>query len=347
MDSLKIGFIPLADSASLIVAKELGFFAKHQLDVTLVREVSWSNIRDKLIFGELEAAHMLAPMLVAASLGLGSVKRELVTGYSFGKNGNAVSVSNKVYGEMRSIEPALCENPGLSAIALKSLIDERKLGGDNKLKFAVVFPYSMHNYLLRYWFSTVGIEVGEDVEIVVVPPSSVVQALEEGLIDGYCVGEPWNTHAVQKRVGVVVVVGSEIWRDAPEKVLGVRKIWHEENAEVHKRLLSALLEASEWVGDESNYKKMVELLSLSKYLAAPVESISSAFKGQVYNPVCDSYRQVADFSVPYKNSANKPSQEQIVWIAEQMKSVGQIGDEVDVEGLAKQVYLSDFYHELH
>ncbi|HHS99316.1 MAG TPA: nitrate transporter, partial [Thiomicrospira sp.] len=186
-DDLKIGFIPLTDSAPLVVAREEGFFEQFDLNVELVREVSWSNIRDKLVFGEFDAAHMLAPMLVSSTLGLGSVKKPLVTAYSFGLNGNAVSVSNDLYAEMTEVEPKIVLKPNECASVLKSVIKSRKKAGSEKLRFAVVFPYSMHNYLLRYWFSTAGISVGNDVEILVVPPSSVVQALDEGLIDGYCV----------------------------------------------------------------------------------------------------------------------------------------------------------------
>jgi len=195
-DSLKIGFIPLTDSAPLVVAKEVGFFDKYDLNVELIKEASWSNIRDKLVFGEFDAAHMLAPLLISTSQGMGSVKKPLVTAYSFGLNGNAVSVSNDLYADLVSLESDIILKPKETALVLKRVIEARKLAGESLLRFAVVFPYSMHNYLLRHWFSSVGIEVGEDVEVLVVPPSSVVQALDEGLIDGYCVGEPWNTHAV-------------------------------------------------------------------------------------------------------------------------------------------------------
>lgn len=345
-DEIKIGFIPLTDSAPLVIAKEEGFFEKFDLDVTLVREVSWSNIRDKLIFGELDAAHILAPLLISSSLGLGSVKKPLVTAYSFGLNGNAVSVSNEVFAELMKIEPDLVLKPELSALALKKMIENRKKQEKELLKFAVVFPYSMHNYLLRHWFSTASIEVGQDVEILVVPPSSVVQALDEGLIDGYCVGEPWNTHAVKKQVGVTVITGYEIWNNAPEKVLGVREAWALENVSIHKRLIKALYLASEWIGNPDNYEKLVTYLSQGKYVGAPVASIQNAYKGEVCNPLSGECRSVPNFSLPFHYQANFPWQSHAQWIIEQMQSLGQLSTDYDKSDVAKAIYWTDFYREV-
>lgn len=345
-DEIKIGFIPLTDSAPLVIAKEEGFFEQFDLDVTLVKEVSWSNIRDKLIFGEFDAAHMLAPMLISTSLGLGSVKKPLVTAYAFGLNGNAISVSNEIFAELSSIEKDIVLKPELSASTLKKVIESRKQLGKGMLRFAVVFPYSMHNYLLRHWFSTSGIEVGEDVEVLVVPPSSVVQALDEGMIDGYCVGEPWNTHAVKKQVGVTVITGYEIWNNAPEKVLGVRAAWAQENVSTHKRLIKALYLASRWIDDADNYPKLVKYLSQEKYVGAPVDSIQNAYKGEVCNPLQGTCRKIPNFSLPYKYQANFPWQSHAKWIVEQMQKLGQLSTDFDSAEVAKSVYWTDFYRDV-
>jgi len=345
-DSLKIGFIPLTDSAPLIIAKEAGFFDQYDLDVELIKEASWSNIRDKLIFGEFDAAHILAPLLISSSLGLGSVKKSLVTAYSFGLNGNAVSVSNELYADMAEIESDIVLKASESASVLKKVIDSRREQGRSILRFAVVFPYSMHNYLLTHWFSTVGINVGKDVEVVVVPPSSVVKALDEGLIDGYCVGEPWNTHAVKKQVGVTIITGYEIWNNAPEKVLGVRASWAKDNVSVHKRLIKSLYLASQWIDDASNYDELVRLLSMSKYVGAPEDSIRNAFKGEVSNPACSTCRNVPNFSLPYRYQANFPWQSHAQWIVEQMQALGQLSKEFNPLDVAQSVYLTDLYRDV-
>lgn len=343
---LKIGFIPLTDSAPLVVAKEQGFFERFGLDVELIREVSWSNIRDKLVFSEIDAAHMLAPMLISTSLGLGSVKKSLVTAYSFGLNGNAVSVSNALYEQLSSIEEKLVLKPEMTALVLKQLMESRKVKGLGRLKFAVVFPFSMHNYLLRHWFSSAGIVVGEDVDIVVVPPSSVVQALDEGLIDGYCVGEPWNTHAVKKQVGVTIITGYEIWNNAPEKVLGVRKEWAENNEEVHRSLVKALYLASQWLDQDENYPQLLEYLSLPKYIGAPQASIENAFRGEVCNPSCSTCRKIPNFSLPFKHCANLPRQSHARWILQQMKRWGEVSSVVLVDEVVSSVYLTELYRSV-
>ncbi|WP_373020953.1 CmpA/NrtA family ABC transporter substrate-binding protein [Thiomicrorhabdus sp.] len=345
-EKLNIGFTPLTDAAPLIVAKEEGFFAKNDLDVTLHREVSWSNIRDKLAFGEFEAAHMLAPMLMTSALGVGGVKSPLVTAYSFGLNGNAVSVSNALYAELSQFESQLVLKPEKSAWTLKQVVEQRKQQGLPMIRFAVVFPFSMHQYLLRYWLATGGIDPDQDVQITVVPPSRMVQALEEDLIDAYCVGEPWNTHAVKREVGVTLITGYEIWNNAPEKVLGVRKEWADTNQQTHERLILSLYQASEWISRVENRERLTEYLSLPEYVGAPIESIQNAINGEVCNPSCSTCRKIPNFALPFNNLANFPWQSHAEWVLSQMKRWGQIPDEVDIAETAEAVYLTDVYRSV-
>ena len=343
---LKIGFIPLTDCAPLIVAKEEGFFTKHGLEVELCKEASWSTIRDKLVFGEYQAVHMLAPMLLATSLGAAYLKKPLMTAYSFGLNGNAVSVSNALFGDLIAIEPNIVMYPERSALVLRKVVMQRQKEQKEKLRFAVVFPFSMHYYLLHHWFKTVGLKVNEDVEIVVVPPSNVVQALEEGMIDGYCVGEPWNTHAVKNKVGVTVITGYEIWNNAPEKVLGVKQSWVDKNPEVHDRLIIALYKASEWIDMPDNREKLKYYLSQSNYINAPVSSIKNALEGQVCNPICDTCRSIPNFSLPFKYQANFPWVSHAKWILRQMVELKQIAETTDVNEVAEGCYRPDIFRRV-
>ncbi|QCU90242.1 CmpA/NrtA family ABC transporter substrate-binding protein [Thiomicrorhabdus sediminis] len=346
MQKINIGFIPLNDCAPLIVAKEQGFFAEQGLDVVLHREVSWSNIRDKLVFGQYDAAHMLAPMLMASTLGIGGVKKPLVTAYSFGLNGNAVSVSNALYGQMSEYESQLVLKPEKSAAVLKKVIESRKQNGQPPLRFAVVFPFSMHNYLLRYWLSEAGIDPDKDVHITVVPPPSMVKALQEDLIDAYCVGEPWNTHAVKEQVGVTLITGYEIWNNAPEKVLALRKDWADAHSDIHEKMIVALYRASEWIDKSENHQLLSDYLAAEEYVCAPHESINNAINGEVCNPSCSSCRKIPNFSLPFKYQANFPWQSHAQWILSQMQRWKQIGDEVDIKQLAESVYLTDFYRQV-
>lgn len=346
LDKLKVGFSPLTDSAPLIVAKEMGFFVQQGLDVTLCKEVSWANIRDKLVYGEFDAAHMLAPMLMATTLGLGGFKKPLLTAYSFGLNGNAVSVSNVLYQAMVAYEPKLIEAPEKTAKVLKQVIEARKKQSNGKLRFAVVFPFSMHYYLLNHWLQTAEIDLNEDVEILVVPPSRVVQAMEEGVIDGYCVGEPWNTHAVKRQVGVTVITGYEIWNNAPEKVLAVTEEWARDNSDVHQRMIWALYQASQWIDQVENRSELTSFLAMEKYVNAPISSIENALNGQVCNPVCKTCRTIPNFSLPFQFQANFPWQSHASWILKQMQSLGQVSTEIDIDAVVSATYKTDLYRKV-
>lgn len=345
MKNVNIGFIPLTDSAPLIIAKEQGFFEKQGLNVRLQREVSWSNIRDKLIFGEVDAAHMLAPMLMAITLGVGGLKKHLVTGYSFGLNGNAVGVSNILFNEMQQYDPDLLLKPQKSAHVLKKIIQMRSSNKQAPLKFAVVFPFSMHHYLLRHWLKSSGLDANREVQIVVVPPSSVVKALEEKLIDGYCVGEPWSTHAVKCGTAVTLITGYEIWNNAPEKVLGVTKQWADENKIIHQKLIVALYQASEWIDQADHKEQLIKYLAQPDYVGAPEASISNAIDGEIYHPDTQYCRKVPNFSVPFKYLANFPWQSHAEWILQQMKESNQIDDNIDIQKTAESIYLTDLYRE--
>jgi len=345
--TIKIGFSPLTDSAPLIVAKEQGYFAEQGLQVALFKEVSWASIRDKLVFGEFDAAHMLAPMLMSTSLGAaGSIKKPLVSGYSFGLNGNAVSVSNALFEAMLTFESELIACPDKTAGVLNKVVKARKSASQTKLRFAVVFPFSMHYYLLNHWLQTGGIQANKDIEILVVPPSRVVQALEEGLIDGYCVGEPWNTHAVKIGVGVTLIAGYEIWNNAPEKVLAVTKEWAESHVLEHKKLIWALYQASAWIDDEKNRTALFEMLSRPEYIGAPISSIENAYSGQVSHPLTEVSRSIPNFSLPFKFYANFPWQSHAKWILQQMIELGQVDADMKLDEIAHSVYLTNLYREV-
>lgn len=346
LDKIKVGFSPLTDSAPLIVAKEEGFFAQEGLDVTLCKEVSWANIRDKLVYGEFDAAHMLAPMLMATTLGLGGVKKPLLTAYSFGLNGNAVSVSNVLYEAMVACEPRLIECPEKTASVLRQVVEARKEQSKAKLRFAVVFPFSMHYYLLNHWLQTAGVDLNEDVEVLVVPPSRVVQALDEGVIDGYCVGEPWNTHAVKRQVGVTIITGYEIWNNAPEKVLAVTEEWAKNNSDIHERMVWALYQASQWIDQAENRPALISYLAMEKYVNAPISSIENALSGQVCNPVCKTCRSVPNFSLPFKHQANFPWQSHAEWILQQMQALGQVSTDFDIKAVVAATYRTDLYRKV-
>ena len=190
------GIIPLLDCAPLVVAAEFGFAEKHGLKLELSREPSWASIRDKVTIGHLDCAHMLGPMVVASTLGVGHVRTPLIAPMALGLNGNAITVSSALFDRLQ--DQGLDDTDALSgARALKKVIEEDRKAGRPPLTFGVVFPFSTHNYELRGWLAGGGINPDFDVRLVVIPPPLMVANLDQGLIDGFCVGAPWNAVAVE------------------------------------------------------------------------------------------------------------------------------------------------------
>jgi len=239
--TLKFGIIPLTDCAPIVIAREKGFFKKHGLDVEVSKEASWANIRDKVSLGELDGAHMLAGMPLAATLGVGANQQETVTAFSMDLNGNGITVSNELYERMLAADPAAMQGRPTSALALKKVIDEDKKAGREPMTFAMVFPVSTHNYEIRYWMASAGIDPDQDVRLIVIPPPQMVANLQSKNIVGYCVGEPWNQRAVEMGIGRSIITNYEIWNNNPEKVFGVTREWADKNPNTHKAAVRALI----------------------------------------------------------------------------------------------------------
>ncbi|MCB1639359.1 MAG: ABC transporter substrate-binding protein, partial [Thiothrix sp.] len=255
---LRIGFLPLTDCAVLVAAQERGFFEKHGLVVTLQREVSWANIRDRVAFGELDAAHMLAPMPLAAALGIDGLGVPMQTALGIGLNGSAITLATRLMQGIREHFPACLHSSPLRATGLKALLEHRL---EHRLVMACVYPFSQHYYLLRAWLEDGGLVIGRDVEIQVIPPSRMVSALAAGAIDGYCAGEPWNQAAVQRGIGCVAVSSYGLWHNGPEKVLGTTHSWAAAHPDTHLALLKALLEAAHWADEAGNRPLLAGLLA--------------------------------------------------------------------------------------
>jgi NitT/TauT family transport system ATP-binding protein len=215
---LRIGFIPLADATALLIAVDKGFAAEEGLDVELVREVSWSNVRDKLNIGLFDAAHLIAPVAIASSLGLGHVKVPIAAPFGLGVNGNAITVSPALYAAIAAAANGnSIVDPMVSARALARVVANRKARGEEPLTFGMTFPFSTHNYHLRFWMAAGGVDPDEDVRLVVLPPPYMVESLANRHVDAFCVGAPWNSVAVDLGIGFILHFVSEILARAAEK----------------------------------------------------------------------------------------------------------------------------------
>jgi len=340
---LVVGFIPLLDCASLVVAAERGFAAEEGIDLRLVRETSWANIRDRVIVGHFDAAHMLAPMAIASTLGIGHIKMPLIAPFSLGLGGNAITVSVSLWEEMTRQGAVGGSFTPAQGVALKRVITARERAGHGPLTFGMVYPFSCHNYELRYWLAAAGIDPDRDVRLAVIPPPFLVDALRTGQIDGFCVGEPWNSVAVDAGVGVIVAPTTALWPLSPEKVLGCRAEWAERHPAQLAGLLRALYRAAAWTEAPENHPEVAKLLAEPRYVGASAELLHRALSGRLaLRPGADP-AELADFFVPASRHATFPWVSHALWVYTQMVRWRQVEASAEHEAAVRATYRPDLY----
>lgn len=332
------GFIPLTDSLLLVAARDKGFAAAEGVDLTLVREISWANIRDRVAVGQFDVAHMLAPMPIAASLGLSPIDVPVIAAIGLNLGGNAITVSAPLWAEMQAEGAPGDFSPGPVGAALRAVVRKRPA----RLKLAVVHPYSSHNYELRYWLAASGIHPDRDVELVIVPPPLMADALAAGRIDGFCVGEPWGSVAVAAGSGRIATVKAALWPHSPEKVLGVTEAWAERNPAVLAALLRALHRAASWCSDPANHADAAELLARPDYLNRPAAIIGRALSGQIA-PSPGQVVPVDGFFIPHAHGANLPHAADATWYYSQMVRWNDVQHSPERAAVAARSYRPDLY----
>ncbi len=345
VNRVRLGFVPLVDCAIPVVARALGFAAQENIELELVREMSWAAIRDKLSFGMFDAAHLLAGIPIAARLGLGGLPvQNIVVPMALGRGGNAITVSTKLYQRMLEADPDAMFGPrGRSARALKKVIDEDKAEGRPVLSFATVFPFSSHNYELRYWMAAAGIDPDMDVNIGVIAPPRMFDSLRNGWVDGYCVGEPWNQRAVFRGDGVIVALKDDIWSRSPEKVLGLREDWAQNNPELVSALVRALVRSAEWADQPGNRVELAHILSEEANVGAPFEVLKASLSGKPVLRPGDLPVDLPDRHVFYRYTATFPWLSQGRWLGEQMKRWHQIPKDTDLKTIIPNVFRPGLY----
>jgi len=340
---LTLGFIPLVDAAPLVVVLEKGFAADEGLSLTLVRETSWANIRDRVMLGHFDAAHMLGPMPIASTFGIGHVEVPMIAPFSLGLGGNAITFSPSVFSAMEEEGATLGSNPAEMGASFARVVRSLRAAGRPALTLAVVHPFSGHNYELRYWLAASGVDPDRDIRLIVLPPSFMVDALLEHQIDGFCVGEPWNSLAVAVGAGVIAITKSTLWRQGPEKVLGFRSDFAERSPAALKALLRALYRATQWSGDPNNRDELSEMLAAPSYLGVPAETIARGLSGQLVRRRGDAVTEIADFLVFHDHAANFPWQSHALWFYSQMVRWKQTHYSAELAAKARQVYRPDLY----
>jgi nitrate/nitrite transport system ATP-binding protein len=308
--NLDLGFIPLNDCAPLVVAKEKGFFAKHGLEaVNLVRETSWKHIAEGVATGRLDAAQMVAGMPLSMTIGAGEKSPvPIVTALVLSRNGNAITLGKK-FQEM-----------GIKTVAdLKKALTETP---DQVHTFGMVHPASMHNLMLRYWLASGNIDPDLDVNLTVISPPQMISNLKAENIDGYCVGEPWNSHAVAEDLGYVVATDFEIWAGHPEKVLGLKEDWVEKYPNTHIALVKALIEACEYCDDRRNREEIVDLLSRPEYVGVQKDYMRPALIGPFARDKEIEPENLSRFHQFHVDQANCPGRVEGLWILTQLARWG-------------------------
>ena len=338
---LRIGYIPLVDAAALIVAADLGFTAAENLDVELVREVSWSNVRDKLNIGLFDAAHLLAPVAVASSLGIGHVRVPIVAPFNLGLNGNAITVSPRLFAALESRAEGDIADPKVSAQALARVVEERKSRDAEPLTFGMTFPFSHHNYQLRYWMAAGGIDPDEDMRLVVLPPPYMVESLTNGHVDGFCVGAPWNSVAVDAGIGRILHFGCEIQSRVTEKVFAVRERWAADHPETLAALIRALAAAASFTEASENLATVSA--AIASRLGVAAELVGRALTGNLKIAPDGQVRATSRYLMIGRNGAARPDLIQAAWIYAQIVRWGKAPLSEESLMLAQAVFRPDLY----
>jgi NitT/TauT family transport system ATP-binding protein len=314
-EQLTIGFLPLVDACLPILAHEHGFAQAEGLALSFVRDVSWATVLDRLLYGHSDAAHLLAPLAIATTLGRGRPAHPLAAPFVLGLNGNAITLRSDLAAKIA---------PG------DALGDPREVGArlagevralaaaGNKLRFGVVHRYSSHNYMLRYWLAACGVRPDEDVEIVTVPPPFVADALASGEIDGSCVGEPWNSVAVQRGVGAIVLATAQVWRRGVEKVLAAREEVLDARRPAFEALIRAMRKAGQHFVDPANWQENAAILARPEYVGADPELILHAISDRLVLRRGGEPVEYSDFMFQHREAANFPWVSQAQWLYGQM-----------------------------
>lgn len=314
MSRFRIGFLPLVDAALPIIAHEYGFAAREGVEIELHRDTSWATVRDRLIYGQTDAAHLLAPLAIATSMGLDRPAVPLAAPFMLGLNGNTVTVSAKVAARMdlNGIGDVAATGRALAKVA------QAEAASGRKLRLAVVHRYSSHNYMLRYWLAASGCAPDRDVEIVVVPPPLIADALAMGDIDGSCVGEPWNSVAVMRGDAVIAAATSQIWNRGVEKLLAFRASTLDDRRPEVEALLRALHRAGTIASDPAQRGEVATLLARADYIDQPAEMIERALGNLLILRQAEPPAAIDDFLMLHREAANFPWKSQAMWLYSQM-----------------------------
>jgi nitrate/nitrite transport system substrate-binding protein len=330
-EEVKVGFIPLTDCASVVMASVLGFDKKYGIKIVPSKESSWAGVRDKLVNGELDAAHVLYGLVYGVHEGIGGAQKDMAVLMNLNNNGQAITLSKK-----------LADGGAVNGPGLAKLMQMEK----REYTFAQTFPTGTHAMWLYYWLATYGINPMKDAKVITVPPPQMVANMRVGNMDGFCVGEPWNHRAIVDGIGITAATTQDIWKDHPEKVLGTTSDWVAKNPNTARALTAAVLEAGRWIDASlSNKNKMAETIAAKSYVNTSVDVINQRILGRYQNGLGKTWDDPNYMKFYNDGAVNFPYLSDGMWFMTQHKRWGLAKGEPDYMGVAKSVNRIDLYKE--
>jgi len=330
-EEVKIGFIPLTDCASVVMASVLGFDKKYGVKIIPTKESSWAGVRDKLITGELDCAHVLYGLIYGVHLGIAGPKKDMAALMTINRNGQAITLSKK-----------LADQGAVDGASLAKLMNKEK----REYTFAQTFPTGTHAMWLYYWLASVGINPMKDAKVITVPPPQMVANMRVGNMDGYCVGEPWGHRAIADGIGITAITTQDIWKDHPEKVLGTTAEFVSKYPNTARAVTAAILEASKWIDSGlQNKLKMAETIADKSYVNTSVDVINQRILGRYQNGLGKTWDDPNHMKFYDDGAANFPYLSDGMWFLTQQKRWGLLKDHPDYLATAKQINRIDLYKD--
>lgn len=339
MSSVRAAYVGLTDAAVLVVARHLGFAEDQGLALELIRDSSWAALRDRLVYGQVQAAHMLAPLAVGVSLGLSQQQVPLAAPYKLSVNGNLLVMAPGFTAALDQDVAARINDPLAAAHDFAAAIGLHR----RKPVIGIVHRLSSHALMLRYWLASAGVDPDRDVELRVLPPSLMVDAMRSGLSDGFIAGEPWGSSAIDAGLAEAVAAGVRIWQRGVEKVLALRTDWMDAHPDVTDALLRALVGAAQWCDDPANHQSLAELLAREAFEDMPAERIRRALAGQMRLTPTGPDVALPDFLLFEREASSFPWRSQALWIYSQLVRWDMVDPSADMAARAAVVFRPDIY----
>ncbi|NCS65344.1 MAG: nitrate transporter [Hydrogenophilaceae bacterium CG1_02_62_390] len=327
---IRIGFIPLTDCASVVMAAEKGFDKKYGIKIIPSKEASWAGVRDKLSNGELDAAHVLYGLIYGLQLGVGGPKKDMAVLMNLNHNGQAITLSNQLKAK------GVTDGASLARLVKAE---------PKEWTFAQTFPTGTHAMWLYYWMGAYGINPFKDVKVITVPPPQMVANMRVDKMDGYCVGEPWNARAIHDRIGFTAATSQDIWADHPEKVLGTTLEFVQRYPNTARAMIAAILDASKYIDTMSNRSETARIISGKAYVNTEFNVIEGRMLGQYDNGIGKTWQDANYMKFFNDGKVNFPYLSDGMWFLTQHKRWGLLKAHPDYLAVAKSVNQIKLYKE--